>query len=79
MHNVDETTSNIFSECPVTQNLWNQIKNIFVPHLIFDDLIPQSALLGFLNVDDDHIIKNHIVLIFKFCIYKYREKHLMFI
>ena len=75
-HNVDETTSHIFSECPVTQNLWNQIKNIFAPHLIFDDLIPQSALLGFLNVDDDHIIKNHILLIFKFCIYKYREKTL---
>ena len=74
--NVEETTIHIFGECPVTQNIWDQTKNFFSPHINLGNLTPQSAILGFFHDDDDNIIKNHILLAFKFCIYKYREKPL---
>ena len=38
------------------------------------DLTPQSAFLGFPNLEELKVIINHILLIFKIVIYKSRDK-----
>ena len=58
--------------------LWNEVRAFFSPSIIFEPLTPKSALLGISNKDDLYLIKNHILLIFKFCIYKNREKLLIY-
>ena len=70
-HNFNETPIHFFSECLITVGLWSEVTNFFIPHLNLDPLTPQSALLGFFNINDkSHFIKNHILLLFKFCVYK---------
>ena len=39
------------------------------------DLMPQSAIFGFLDIDNDcSLLINHILLIFKLYVYKARKK-----
>ena len=75
-NNFNETPSHFFCECLVVVGLWNEVRAFFSPSIIFEPLTPKSALLGISNKDDLYLIKNHILLIFKFCIYKNREKTL---
>ena len=74
-NNFNETPSHFFCECLVVVDLWNEVRAFFSPSIIFEPLTPKSALLGISDKDDLYLIKNHILLIFKFCIYKNREKH----
>ena len=71
-----ETPAHFFAECICTINLWNHVKSFFSPLLNLCDLTPQSALLGFLDAENDYIILNYILLIFKYCIYKNRKSTL---
>ena len=71
---VEETPIHIFYSCLVTQNLWLELQTIFTDHLIIPNLTPQSAIFGFLDTEpNSHLILNHLLLIFKFYIYKARE------
>ena len=73
----NETPVHFFCECDVTYNLWCELVNFLNPSLQFNHLTPQNALLGFLDKsDDDFIIKNHLLLIFKYVIYKNRSNPL---
>ena len=69
----DETILHIFFECTVTQNLWKQLCLLLRHNLIFPDLTPQSAIFGFLECNNNGIIMNHILLVFKLYVYKCRE------
>ena len=72
--NCYETPIHLFCECPVTVSLWSDLKNFFSPSLNFDPLTPQSALLGYLDDNNDkYLIRNHILLLFKYCVYKNRK------
>ena len=76
-NNFNETPSHLFSKCLVVINLWNEVRAFFSPSINFDPLTPKSAFLGLFSDNDDlHLSKNHILLIFKICIYKNREKTL---
>ena len=75
-HNEAETTLHVFHKCSVTKTLWNQLSLFFETDLDFPDLTPQAALFGFINESDNslNILQNHILLIFKLCIYQSRER-----
>ena len=72
--NFNETPIHFFCECLITVGLWSELTNFFIPSFNLDPLTPQSALFGFFNVNDKlHLIKNHILLLFKYCVYKNRK------
>ena len=71
--NFNETPIHFFCECRVTVNLWEELTLFFAPSINLDPLSPKSALLGFLeDTDDTFLIQNHILLLFKLCVYKNR-------
>ena len=73
----NETAAHLFCECTVTTNLWCEIINFFRPSILLDPLTPLSALLGFFYpYDDMYLLRNHILLLFKYCIYKNRSETL---
>ena len=77
--NFDETPVHFFCDCLITMNLWSSLCNFVKPHLILEPLSPQSAILGFFQKKDkNHLLKNHLLLLFKLCIYKYRTDNINF-
>ena len=69
-------TIHIFQQCEIIQNVWKELRRFYWEHLHIPPLTPQSVILGFLDEDtvDNFIIINHLLLIFKSCTYKGREK-----
>ena len=73
-NNDDETVKHLFHSCPTAIGLWNNLRNTFREHLQLPDLTPQSAIFGFLDTNHQHnLIFNHLLLIFKFYLYKARD------
>ena len=69
----NETPIHFFCECSTTVSLWNNLKAFFIPVFDIGVLTPRSALFGFFIENDSfHIIRNHILLLFKLCIYQNR-------
>ena len=62
-----------FADSPASSLCKNADETIF--HLFCECPIT-LAILGFFINDEDNIVRNPILLIFKFCIYKYQEKKL---
>ena len=53
----------------------NQLQIYFTDCFHFSQLIPQTAIFGFLNIDNDtFLIQDHILLLFKLDIYN-ASKH----
>ena len=77
-NNFNETPVHLFHDCELTNSLWNDLKSFFHPLIDLSNLTPQSALFGFVVKDEDFILKNHILLLFKYCVYKYRTDNLTF-
>ena len=74
---INETPVHFFAECDITRSLWDELINFLSPCLLLNPLTPHSALLGLLDKnDEEYIIKNHLLLIFKYCIYKNRSNTL---
>jgi len=69
----DETILHLYSQCHFVIDLWMQLKVYFSRGLILPDITPQSAFLGFYDIDENKIIINQILLLFKMVIYKSRE------
>ena len=70
----DETYIHLFYRCTKTSILWRQLQGFFSTALDLPNILPQSAILGFLNDALQHkLLLNHILLIFKNYIYKARE------
>ena len=71
---VDETPNHVFGECVTTKKLWSQLQNYFSYKFAIPDLTPQSAILGFPNIDPNiNLVTNHLLLIFKYNVYKSRD------
>ena len=70
----EETPSHIFHDCTHTQNLWNQLQTYISQNLVISCLTPQSAMFGFIDTRQGNcVIINHLLLIFKFSVYKSRD------
>ena len=70
----DETVLHLFYKCNIILNLRNELDLFFENEFTLFDLTPQAAFLGFLNVDSKLLlIQNHLLLIFKICIYNSRR------
>ena len=70
----EETINHIFSNCQKTKKLWFDLKLYLSYNIDIPDLDPQSAIFGFLQVDQELIlILNHILLLFKHYVYISRE------
>ena len=63
----------MFYDCAHTQFLWKKLQTYLSSHLSIPNLTPQSAMFGFIDVEDFKIV-NHILIIFKVCVYKSRNK-----
>ena len=71
---VEETPLRFFYNCIKTKLLWGQLKKFISNEtLSFPSLIPQSAILGHIDLSDDYLLINHLILIYKFCIYNSRN------
>ena len=69
----DETIMHLFYDCLIVKKLWNQLKSILSNNLNFLISTPQSAIIGFWDLDmNEHLILNHLLLIFKMYIYNAR-------
>ena len=67
---VNEDINHLFYECNFSKRLWNKIKSHF-RELNLPELTPESAYLGFQNVDD--ILVNLVHIVFKISLYKTRH------
>ena len=69
----DETPQHLFYECIYTQHLWNHLQLYISGKIALPALTPQSAIFGFTDVlDQNYIIVNHLLLIFKYNLYNSR-------
>ena len=75
-HSNDETVAHLFCECVRVSQLWSQLRIFFSTDVNLPLLTPQTNIFGFLAEADKCIFKimNHLLSIFKLCIYKNREK-----
>ena len=67
-------SENLFIECRVSKSLWNDIILFFNDKLDIPNLDLQSAILGFIDSRKDSLALNNILLIFKLCLYRFRDK-----
>ena len=62
-----------FYDCLIVKKLLNQLKSILSSNLNFPISTPQSTIFRFWDLDmDEHLILNHLLLIFKMYIYNGR-------
>ena len=67
---------NMSCACNITKRLWNELKYFVSQYLYTPEITPQSALLGFLNLGNkqqNFLLINHLLLIFKHYLYISRE------
>ena len=70
----DETPLHLFYFCSKTQILWNPLQQLFLHNLTIPERTPQSAIFGFIDIQDKtYKIINHLLLIYKFYVYKARD------
>ena len=69
----DETIKHLFYDYLIVKRIWNQLKFILSNNLIFSIPTPQSTIFVYWALDtNEHIILNHLLLIFKMYIYNAR-------
>ena len=70
----EEAPFHVFHDCTHTQNLWDQLQTHISENLVVPCLTPMSAMFGFINTQQENcVIINHLLLIFKFNVYKSRD------
>ena len=68
-----KTIIDLFYNCLIVKRIWNQLKSILSNNINFSISTPQSAIFGFWDLDtNEHLILNHLLLIFKMYIYNAR-------
>ena len=77
----EETPMHIFYNCNHMQILWERLKYYIQSNLELLSLTSQSVILGFTDSQSENlIIINHLLLTFKYYIFKSRSnKHLSFL
>ena len=71
LHN--ETIMHLLYDCLIVKRIQHQLKSILSNNLSFPIITPQSAIFRFWQLDkNEHLILNHLPLIFKMFIYNAR-------
>ena len=69
----EETIMHLFDDCLIIKRIWNQLKSILSNNINFPMSTSQSTIFGFWDLDaNEHLILNHLLLIFKMYIYNAR-------
>ena len=78
-HTKEETTFHIFFESCKIQSLWEEFRKYFHDDFSLPILLPQTALLGFLDFSEREylFLFNHVLLVFKLYLYKTREEKIL--
>ena len=71
---VNETMQHLFLDCSIAKSLWLNIRMFFKKSLDIPILDLQSAILGFIDTKKDNLALNNILLIYKLCLYRFRDK-----
>ena len=75
----EETTSHLFYYCIHIQDIWDHVQIYFPDCFHFSKLTLQTTIIGFHNIDNDNfLIQNDILLLFKLYIYNARKHVLSF-
>ena len=69
----DETPYHLLYKCSHTISLWNQLHHFLSNSLNTPLLTLQGAIFGFISQRGNFLIINHLLFIFKFCIYNSRS------
>ena len=76
----------MFYDCDRVKCLWSDLVQCFQNNLMSPTLTPQTAIFGFLDYtnndsifENNKCLSNHILLIFKLYVLKFREKKLLII
>ena len=76
---IDETTIHFFSECNVTIDLWQKVRNWLKPSLALPELDLKNALLVYIpeSRENTHItlLINRIILIFKRSLFEMENRN----
>ena len=72
----DETFQHLFLDCNFSKSLWKDIQVFFHGRLNIPALNLQSATVGFFDIGKECHAYNNILLIFKLCLYQFRNKKL---
>ena len=66
MYTVNETSFHVFSACPVTLHIWEELKKWLSSEIRLPPLTPQNAILGIVEDEsyetDDIKLTNHILV-----------------
>ena len=74
---LEETPIHIFYDCVHVKYLWERLQAKFHNDIILPSLTPQVAIIGLTNEINNIYNLNHILLIFKYYVYRSREKHML--
>ena len=70
----NETTKHLFSQCSITRRLWDSIKSWLMSSITLPPLNPDTAILGHWRPENKfNIVVNHLILLFKFFVYKFKN------
>ena len=62
---IDETPLQLFYNCTKTKLLWDQLKELISNTTLFiPSLMPQSAILGHIDLSDDYLLISHLIPIY---------------
>ena len=70
----NETPVHLFSNCNKTRTLGNGLRDKLKNSIPLGPLTPQSAIFGYTRNTDDINTQNHLLLLFKCFVFKYRKK-----
>ena len=68
-----ESQIHLFHSCTKTNFLWMQLQHSFQNLLVIPSITPQSVTFGFTDHKENYNLINHILVIFKYYVYKTRE------
>ena len=70
---VPESPIHLFHSCTKKNFLWTQLQHSFQKVLIIPPITPKSTIFGFTDYKVNYHLINHILIIFKYYVYKTRE------
>ena len=75
----NETTKHLLSQCFITRRLWDSIKSWLMGSVTLPPLNSDTAILGHWRPENKfNILVNHLIVLFKFFTYKFKNHNFAF-